>query len=93
MTQMFRPLSTGAIETARKRAVLVTRVVFHYSRFRTALLQWADHERRQGRTDRAMELEELRMFFDGFLQHFSDEAEEAHACWDRMRRADGTVAQ
>jgi hypothetical protein len=93
VTQGFRPPSAEATEAARKRAVLATRAVFHYSRFRIALCNWADYERRQARIDRATELEELRMFFDCYSQQFSEDADEAHACWDHMRRAGSTRAQ
>jgi hypothetical protein len=85
--------SPGAIEAARKCAVSATQVVFHYSRFRIALWKWADHERSQGRADRAAELNELRMFFDKYLSQFSADADEAHARWDNLRRANGTRAQ
>jgi hypothetical protein len=93
VTRGLRSPSPGVVEVARKRAVLATQVVFHYSRFRIALWKSADHERRQGRTDCAMELEALRIFFDGYSSRFADDADEAHARWEYLRGASRTRAE
>jgi hypothetical protein len=72
--------------------VFASQVVFYHSRLRIALQRWSDHERRQGRTGRAVELEELSGLFDNYSLQFREDADETHACWDNLRRTRATPA-
>jgi hypothetical protein len=76
-----------AVEAARKRAAFASQVVVHHSRLRIILARWADHERRRGCADRAVELDELSRIYDRYSLRLSEEADEAYARWDNLRRS------
>jgi len=76
----------NAVESARKRAVLVTDVVSHLARYRIALKALADFERRHENVERADDLEDIHLSLDDAKQQFGIDADDAHAGWVNLRR-------
>lgn len=86
----FDQLSTGrpptcVVETARKRAALLTDIVSYLARCRIALAALAEFERRQGNADRASEVEHFYLSLDDIRQRFGLDVDDAHAHWRNLR--------
>lgn len=62
--------SPNAVETARKRASLLTDVVSHLARYQIALKALADFERRQESQERAADLKAAYHSLDSTKQQF-----------------------
>ncbi|GAB4900672.1 MULTISPECIES: hypothetical protein [Mycobacterium] len=78
--------SPNAVETARKRATLLTNVVSHLARYQLALKALADFERRQENPDRAADLKDIYHSLDSTKQQFGIDADDAHAEWVNLRQ-------
>ena len=79
-----RPPPCG-VETARKRAVLLTEVVSYLARCRIALAALAEFERRQGNADRASEVEHVYVSLNDIRQRFGLDVDDAHTRWRNLR--------
>jgi hypothetical protein len=75
----------NVVETARKRAVLLTDVVSHLARYRIALKALADFERRHESVERAADLEDIYLSLYNPTNQFSIDADDAHAGWVNLR--------
>lgn len=80
------PPLANIVETARKRAVLLTDIVFHHTRYRLALAKLADFERRQGNPVRASDLEDFYLSATSINEQFGIDADDAHAQWHNLNR-------
>jgi hypothetical protein len=78
--------SPNVVETARKRAVLLTNVASHLARYRIALKALADFERRHQNVARAATLKDIFLSLDDTNQRFGIDADDAHARWVNLRR-------
>ncbi|SRR5271157_119614 len=78
--------SPNVVETARKRAVLLTNVASHLARYRIALKALADFERRQQNAARAAALKGIYLSLDDTNQRFGIDADDAHARWVNLRQ-------
>jgi hypothetical protein len=76
----------NVIETARKRAVLLTDIVSHHARYRIALAKLAEFERRQGNPVRADDLEDFYLSAASVNEQFGIDADDAHAQWRNLNR-------
>jgi hypothetical protein len=80
------PSLPNVIETARKRAVLLTEIVSHLARYRIALAKLAELERRQGNPVRAGDLEDFHRSVASVTDQFGIDADDAHAQWRNLNR-------
>ena len=78
--------SPNVVETARKRAALLTDVVSHLARYQIALKALADFERRQGNPNRVADLKDIYHSLDSTKQQFGIEADDAHSHWVNLRQ-------
>jgi hypothetical protein len=78
--------SPNVVETARKRAALLTDVVCHLARYQIALTALADFERRQANPERAADLKDIYHSLDSTKQQFGIDADDAHAQWVNLRQ-------
>ena len=69
----------NVVETARKRAALLTDVVSHLATYQIALKALADFERRQENLERAADLIDIYHSLDSAKQQFGIDADDAHA--------------
>jgi hypothetical protein len=72
------------VETARKRALLLTEIVSYLARCRIALAALAEFERRQGNTDRASEVEHVYLSLNDIRQRFGLDVDDAHTHWRNL---------
>jgi hypothetical protein len=77
--------SGHVVETARKRAALLTDVVSHLARYQIALKALADFEGRQENPERAADLKDIYHSLDRPKQQFGIDADDAHAQWVNLR--------
>lgn len=80
------PSLPNVIETARKRAVLLTDIVCHLARYRIALAKFAEFERRHGNPVRAGDLDDLYLSVASVRDQFGIDADDAHAQWRNLNR-------
>ena len=80
------PSLPNVIETARKRALLLTDIVFHHARYRIALAKLAEFERHQGNPVRASDLEDFYLSAASINDKFGIDADDAHAEWHNLNR-------
>jgi hypothetical protein len=84
--QLSAPQQPNVVETARKRAALLTDAVSHLARCRTALSKLAALERRHRNSDRADEVEDICLSLNEITERFGIDADDAHAEWSTLRR-------
>jgi FPC/CPF motif-containing protein YcgG len=78
--------SPNVVETARKRAALLTDVVSQLATYQIALKVLADFERRQENLERAADLIDIYHSPDSTKQQFGIEADDAHSHWVNLRQ-------
>ena len=78
--------SPNVVETARKRAALLTDVVSQLARYQIALAALVGFERRQENPERAVDLKDIYHSLDSAKQQFGIDADDAHAQWVNLRR-------
>lgn len=80
------PPLPNVVETARKRAVLLTDVVSRLAKYRISLASLAEFERRHENAERAAEVEDAYLSLDNTKKQFGIDADDAHARWVNLCR-------